>query len=277
VSGWRHRAEFAHVERFCFFVGYPRSGHSLVGTLLNAHPEILIAHELDAVRHVEHHLGRTQLYALLLERDQAFASMGRKWAGYDYVVPHQFQGRWTRLRVIGDKRGAEATILLGGDSALLDRLRRVVGVPVRVVHITRNPYDNVATLANAAVRRRARLAGRDRGAPPPPTTAADLSDAVDTYAELCGWIDDIRPRLAPEELYEEAYEHFVANPKESLTALCAFVGVEAGDDYVADCAGVVWPKVSRTRDTVEWTDDARSRVAALITAHSFLAGYSWDT
>ena len=104
LMGWRQRAQFAAVEKYCFFIGYPRSGHSLVGSLLNAHPEILIAHELDALGYVEHHFGRAQLYALLLERDQVFASMGRKWMGYDYVVPNQFQGRWSRLRVIGDKR-----------------------------------------------------------------------------------------------------------------------------------------------------------------------------
>ena len=43
---------FETIQLYCMFVGYPRSGHSLVGTLLDAHPDIVIAHELDALRHI---------------------------------------------------------------------------------------------------------------------------------------------------------------------------------------------------------------------------------
>ena len=33
------------VEKFVFFVGYPRSGHSIIGSVMDAHPDIVIAHE----------------------------------------------------------------------------------------------------------------------------------------------------------------------------------------------------------------------------------------
>ncbi len=139
--------------------------------LLNgAHPESLIAHELDAVGYVEHHFGRDQLYALLLERDEVFASMGRKWMGYDYVVPHQFQGRWSKLRVIGDKRGHVSTSRLARHPETLDRLRHLVGVPIRVVHVTRNPYDNVATMARPGA------GAREGGGCKAPPSAADLAN-----------------------------------------------------------------------------------------------------
>ena len=35
------------VETFVLFIGYPRSSHSLIGALLDAHPEIVIPHEYD--------------------------------------------------------------------------------------------------------------------------------------------------------------------------------------------------------------------------------------
>ena len=31
------------------FIGYPRSSHSLVGAILDAHPEIIIPHEYDVI------------------------------------------------------------------------------------------------------------------------------------------------------------------------------------------------------------------------------------
>ena len=33
------------VEKFVFFIGYPRSGHSIVGSLMDAHPHMIIANE----------------------------------------------------------------------------------------------------------------------------------------------------------------------------------------------------------------------------------------
>ena len=35
---------FDDVERVCLFIGYQRSSHSLVGSILDAHPEAAIAH-----------------------------------------------------------------------------------------------------------------------------------------------------------------------------------------------------------------------------------------
>jgi hypothetical protein len=105
----------------------------------------------------------------------------------------------------------------------------------------------------------------------------DVAGAVTDYKQLCERIDTIRHRLAPDELYDTAYERFVVDVRETLTALCGFLGVEAGDSYLADCADVVWPQIRRTRDTVVWSDDDRRQVDALIGAHQFLAGYSWDS
>jgi hypothetical protein len=272
VMGWRQRKVFGEVEKYCFFVGYPRSGHSLVGSLLNAHPEMVIAHELDALGYVEHSFSRVQVYGLLLERDRVFASMGRRWTGYDYVVPHQHQGQWSRLRVIGDKRGQVSTARLAEHPGLLGKLRGVVRVPIRVIHVTRNPYDNVATMA----RRRAEGEDRRRAVPGPPTEP-DLSGAIDRYAEMCAWVEVTRQKLGPEELQDIVYEKFVGEPKESLAGLCRFLGVEAEDSYLEDCAGVVWPQARRARDGVEWTEGDRERVEGIIGTYPSLAGYSWET
>ena len=36
LGGWRHRHDFRELESYCFFIGHPRSGHSIVGGLLDA-------------------------------------------------------------------------------------------------------------------------------------------------------------------------------------------------------------------------------------------------
>src|SRR5512143_1721936 len=60
---FRYAGEFLRVERFCLFVGYPRSGHSLVGAFLNAHRHAVVSHELNVGPLVLAGISRDALYA----------------------------------------------------------------------------------------------------------------------------------------------------------------------------------------------------------------------
>ena len=98
------------------FIGYPRSSHSLVGAMLDAHPEIIIPHEYDVIQNWGkynqsstvskknlakyklffdlHHLSTKQ--AMFLSRSNDSAS-GNK---YNYHVPGLWQGGYqTRIKV----------------------------------------------------------------------------------------------------------------------------------------------------------------------------------
>ncbi len=262
VSATRNPS-FDDLECFCFFIGYARSGHTLVGSMLDAHPEVVIAHELDAVNVVRHHFSRNQLFALLLERDLQFGAMGWMWAGYAYEVPGQSQGRCRRLRVLGDKRGNSTAMELSRWPELLDRVRRLVQVPIRVIHVTRNPFDNIATAA-----RKHEYLSRGEG--------SVLTRATAWYDESCGAVARIRPLLDASELVELRYETFVDEPTVSLAELCRFIGVEPDPTYLEACAGQVWPSLNRTRDQVEWTEQERTGVERLIGRYEFLASYSFD-
>ncbi len=258
-SAWRARRGLPvdDVERFCFFIGYARSGHSIIGSLLNAHREIVISHELDVVRFLEKGFSRRQLYALILHRDEVFGAMNRTWTGYDYNVPDQYQGTFERLRVMGDKRGRTTALELAGRPELLARLRRTVGVPIRAVHITRNPFDNIAT---EAIRRN-----------------FPLSVATRWFDKSCRAVAAVRPMLTPGELLDMAHERFTADPKSSLSELCTFLGVEARPAFLEDCASIVWRSTKRRRDAVDWSKDEREAVESLIARYDFFDGYTFDS
>ncbi len=256
IDGFRFSSRFHDVETFCLFLGYPRSGHTLVGSLLNAHPEAVVAHELDVLRYVELGLRRRQLFALLLDRDQQFATIGRQWSGYDYEVAGQHQGRCDRLRVIGDKRAASATNRLAERPDLLDRLQRVAGrVPVRLIHVVRNPYDNISTMSHR------------RG--------ADLSYIITRYGRLGGIVEDLRARVGDEGVLDVRYEEFVGQPERVLREVCTFLGLAAPESYLADCADRA-PAPCRAAGTPVpglWPTARRSRT--LIAERAVLAGYDF--
>ena len=244
IGALRLRRSVADLERFCLFLGYARSGTTLVGATLNAHPEIVIANELDVLQYVELGTPRNEIFSLLLQRDRYFAEIGHQWTGYDYKVPGQFQGTFTRLRVIGDKRAGRSTHRLGERPELLDTLRSTVGVPVQVVHVVRNPFDTITTMAWHGKR--------------------TLGPAIAKYQRMSATVDEVRSRLRPEELLDIRYESFAEHPEQQLRDLCTFLGVAPTAAYLRDCASLVDSSPSRSRDRLPWSVDERRQVEALI-------------
>jgi hypothetical protein len=139
---------------------------------------------------------------------------------------------------------------------LLDRIRRVVRVPLRVIHVTRNPFDNIATEA-----RRHKMS---------------LTEATEWYEQICLAIETVRPRLAPEELVDIRYEDFVGQTTPELAGLCRFLDVEAESAYLEACSGIVWASTKRTRDSVAWSPAERSGVERLVERYDVLSSYSFD-
>jgi Sulfotransferase family len=257
LEGVRHRGNFADVERYCFFLGYGRSGHTLLGELLNAHREVVVSNELDTLKYVTQRFTRAQVFGLILERDRAFGAAGRVWTGYDYMVPNQFQGRCERLRVIGDKKGGTTSLRLERNPDLLETLRRMVRVPIRTLHVTRNPFDNIGRLH---LRRQ--------------TT---LEWAIKHYEAWCRGVKIARTSLSSDEILDIRYEDFVSWPEGSLVDMCKFLGVEPYPDYLADCTSIVHAPTQRARDLVEWPIRDRDRVLRLIDEYEVLHGYEFSS
>lgn len=258
-SAWLRRRladDFARVERFCLFAGYPRSGHSLVGALLNAHPDAVIAHELDVPPLILGGCGRDELYARIVARARWFHLRGDR-SNYAYRVPGQWQGRFRRLRVIGDKRGGAVTRSLAAHPELLERTRALVGVPLRVLHVVRNPFDNVAAIAI--------------------WEKMSLADAARFYFRHCETTARLPELCAPGELLPLRHEAMVHDPASALRALCDHLGLAAEPGWIASCRSIVFPTPTGTRHKVEWSTSLRAETAARARDFAHLAGYAFDS
>ncbi|MFN2557321.1 MAG: sulfotransferase [Nitriliruptorales bacterium] len=245
-----HLRALEDVETFCLFVGYARSGHSLVGQMLDAHPEAVVAHELDALAFLRY--PRPVLYGMLIRRARDFATTGSGWTGYSYRISGQWQGRYNTIRVIGDKKGGKTTGRLGEDPDLLRRLRARVGVPVKIVLVTRNPFDNIATLAR-----------RNGG---------DFEQALEYYTLRYKVVERLRADVG-EDLLHLRHEDLVADPRRELSRLCDLFGLAPYPDYLEACAGVVLESPHRTSQEVAWPNHVREDVQDLTARFSFLHGY----
>jgi sulfotransferase family protein len=254
-----YRETFEGIHTYCMFVGYPRSGHSLVGSLLDAHPHAIIAHELHALRYIRYRFSREQLFWLLLENSREFTRQGRMWTGYSYLVPGQWQGHFSDLRVIGDKRGGTSVRELRRRPWLLEELRARVALPLKFIHVVRNPYDNIATMHSK----------NSKGRP--------LEIAFEHYLGMTRGIVELKRHLSKNEVFDLRHEDLVADPHSCLKALCRFLGLEPEVGYLRACADIVFRAPHRTRQGVNWTRDLLARAAREFSELPFLSGYSFDT
>ncbi len=255
-GGISDRQHFHDVEAFCLFIGYPRSGHSVLASLLSAHPEIVISHEVDALRYVRLRFRRHQLYHLILQGDRDFTGQGREVkTGFHYAVPEEWQGRFRQLRVIGDKRGGSSTDMLDRRPEVLDRLRRTVQVPLRIFHVVRNPFDNITTISARS--------------------NIPLEEAMSRYFRRCGAISRIKEKTQG-EVYDISHEILIRDPRKSLASACSFLGVDAADRYLEHCASVLYASPSQSRWKGDWNESRIMRVAEEIERFPFLSGYSFS-
>lgn len=254
--GRLHRSAFDDVQAYCLFIGYPRSGHSLLGALLDAHPSIVIAHELDVLRYIQAgHVTRDRLFWLIVERDEGSRAT-RRTKRYDYSVPGQWQGRYDVLRAIGDKMGGESSLRLARRPELLDDLASVVRTQMRILHVVRNPFDNITTM-------------HVRG-------LGTLRSCADRYFGMCETNDAIR-RRGDVPIMDVRHEDMIKAPDDSLIAACSFLGLDAPHDYVRDCAAIVNPAPHRSRYKVPWPEDLVDEVQCRTDTFEFLSGYTFDT
>lgn len=244
------------LEFFCLFIGYPRSGHSLVAALLDAHRDVVLSHEVDALARIEGGVTREELFEAIVENTQRMAEEGRPSFGYRYAVPGQHQGVVGSPRVVGDKKGGRTTVLLRRSPELLASLRERVQIPLRVIHVVRNPYDNIATL-----HRRRRV--RDQS----------LADSVAFYFGLCETNLALRRELDG-ELLEARHEDIVADPRSFLRRAADVLGFDAPHDWLEACAAIVFDEPRRTRSDVDWEPGLPGEVEAGIERFEFLRSYA---
>jgi hypothetical protein len=244
------------VRTFCLFIGYPRSGHSLVGSLLDAHPNSIIANELDVLRFVSAGFDRDQLFYLLLRNSELYSQKGRTQTGYQYDVPNQWQGRIDRLLVLGDKKGGMTTQRLSKNPLLIDKMRTMLGVPIKFIHVVRNPFDNITTMAFR-------------------TNSTILRETMH-YFELCLKNTLILEIAEPQNVLNIRHEDLIAAPEATLARMVSFLDLEAEANFFKDCAGILYGSPHKSRDKHQWSPKEKDLVLSQSIKFPFLADYTFE-
>ena len=145
---WRplNDSDIDGLQSFLFFIGWARSCHSVIGSMLDAHPNIIIAHEFflfDKLGKDPQLRNRSIMFNKLYSNSYKSAING--WRsdentvkGYTLGMPGSWQGQFSNLKVIGDKSGGDSvkqyrdrgTQLIIAYEQFKDDVKR----PIKVLH-----------------------------------------------------------------------------------------------------------------------------------------------
>lgn len=261
---WAHQKteRFHDVRHYCLFLGHARSGGSLLGALLDAHPNAVIADEVDIFRYIEAGFEREQVFHLLLERSERQANKGHVKAGrdakqYSYHVPGAWQGRYEQLLVIGNRKAGITTQRLGSDPRALERLQTMLGeIRVKLIVSVRNPYDTISTMSIRSGR--------------------ELESGLAQYFANCATIQALEHTIAPENLLALRHEDLLLDPDAQLQQMCRFLELPAPKSYLHACSAILYKSPAASRKKVAWSAEMIQKVQVQIEQFGFLEGYSYD-
>ncbi len=297
-------AYFDDIHTMTLVSYFPRSGSSLLGYLLTAHPNMVIANE--PARPDETLYDKVPFIVLLnyilyidkmrfegarkIRDPQTFEeasdsnnSVKRTYNQQErYIsVPNQWQARCESLKVIGIKNSlplAESLLAEGMLEKLKENLKQANIRRLRFIFTVRNPYDMIATdVVYWAGNRRLRVVTQD-----------DVNKMLDykikiSFPIMCKQGKKLLELMQPTNMLSKntdilinRHEDLVASPAKQLTKLCKFLKVSYPRDYLEDCASVIRKKTNKSRHELHWSDEQKEEVRKIINEYDFFSGYNWD-
>jgi len=223
-------------KTFVSFIGPMRSGHSLVASILNAHPNIQISLEVNPLKRfvakddVNHVFSDIQRYC---KRDTE-----REMGGYKYNL----KVRNKDVQIIGDSiTGHKYLHLL--KSRGLKNYMEYIGIPMVFIWVLRNPFDLIHS--SFLINRK-----------PMPKNVKFFKQSMDISRDIC------------ENNYRSTYilpiEDFITNTKPELKKLTDFLGVKCSKQYLNLCDKFVFDEPHRVFNPYYWEGKEITKVNRFI-------------
>lgn len=255
--------QFAALQYFCLFIGYPRSGHSLVGSIIDAHQEACITHEFDALLQYPSFKNKEDFFAEIISLSAEQAKTGRESYGYKYAYDELHQGASQSLRVIGDKKGGSTTQQLTRNEFALDAFAQFVQLPLKIIHVTRNPFDIITTKAGY------------KNLQPVPLDAQGIQKSIEMITRQAR----ANQKLIDSGKYQVhsfAHEELILNTEQTLQALFDFLELRIDSAFIETIASKLYKKTSNSRSKYSWSAPEISQVENAMLTLPIFSSYRYE-
>ena len=250
----------AKVRGVVFSVGFNRSGSSLIGDLITAHPNIVMSNEARVIgRYAEGEFNtRESLFSFIIKKNMAKGIRKNFVAG-------QYQDRYdTDIEIIGDKHSPNNTMQLAKEGFnTLAKLKEFIKLPIKFIFTVRNPYDMVSSMVTNIPDWHL-------------TSDEKIEEAILYFKKISKKNMALITQVPANQIFTVRHEAMVAAPEKMLADICDFLGVVKTPDYLSDCAAVTYKVPNKSRDRLNWDLKSREKIDTLIEEYAFFSGYSWD-
>ena len=277
---------------------FPRSGSTLLGYLLTAHRNMVVASEpnnygenlydgvppmalVNYILSVDKMRFEEAKKVQSLEKPNTVPTLNsstkrtyNKQERYMFV-PNQWQACCELLRVVGIKNSSLLARFLSEEDVYKKfkmRLEKVGIERLKFIFTVRNPYDMIST----------DIVHREGNPKLPSLTEKRKYNMItkkikNNFVKRCEIAKKLIELSKAEDTFINRHEDMVASPVDQLAKLCNFLRVPAFPDYLSDCASVVHKKANKSRYELDWSEQQKEEAAELIDRYDFLSGYSWDS
>ncbi len=290
-------SDISQLETFVFFVGYPRSGHSIVASCLDAHPDAVIAHEYNLFSKLlqpdiqEQFTNRSVLFSALYQNSLKQSQVGwrsdlQKFSrkGYSLKVnsSRSWQGKFRKLKVIGDKSGGVTTHIFRDSPEMFveayNDLTKTVQVPIKVLHIVRNPYDIIATKLLYRLSTEKSKTKANYSADHPLSDSPAIMQAVKALESEAKAVHELTvKRRLFKDILEVHNVDFILKTEMTVRRLCKFLDLDCYQNFIRLCKSVVYDKPSKSRLAIRWSQAAKRSINQIIKRYPFFSRYSIES
>ena len=276
------------IKTFIFFVGHPCSGHSIVGSLIDSHPHMVVSHEYTLFQKLSTGVlapTKPDIFNKLWKESQAVAgkhgARGLDEKGYTLYVDGLYEGKYVDyIDVIGDKRGDRVIEMFMDHPNNWSKVYRILSslnVTLKVIHVIRNPYDNIATLAFFVKTSRTRTFGSVKQSNKSYTFSSNhILKWTKFYFRHHEGIVNAKKKYNL-DIIEVHNKDLVSDPRGTLVRLCDQLGVTCSDDYLEKCSKKIFKTESKTRCLINWTGKQLELIQQNIKKYSCLKDYTFDS
>lgn len=268
IFGFFFKREFKRINNFVMFIGYPRSGHSLVASLLDAHPNIVMGMEWGVLSHIKMGYNKYQIFYSLIRNSRLFNRRKKNvWTDYSYGVSELWQGNFKEINVIGDKLGGRTSVLIMEHPKLLEKFEKVINKPIKYIHVIRNPFDTITTMAKRSLEKKGKTKEFE---------SIDLLPFIKSYFERVKTISSLK-KDKKVRMFDLHHEDFIDHPGRILKGLLLYLNVKDHDEYIEKCSEIVYESPHKSRLLVEWPEELIRFVQINIDKYDFLRRYTYNS
>lgn len=234
--------DFSTLQYYVVFMRYKRSGSALLANLLDAHPNAIFVRNEELYGKYDKYGSPKKIYNHLYNSSKRYRNKPFSANGYKY--PIDGVGYVENPLVIGHKSSTRRYLPVANSQKRLDEFQRAVDLPLKFLHLVRNPYDQVNARWQQKEFRRIKA--------PVDELIAHVREQTQGNAKM---------RAMAEDYHQVHYEDLQQHTVSTVAAVCDFLTIPVLSKHLAACKELVYQGDEKKATT--WTKKNEEEIFAL--------------